>query len=145
MTSHCTLATETMSETIKQKSTPCTVVDLLLLIKDSVIHSEAVFCKDVYSVVVDTCKWSHLPDSNLLVTSPLCCAPLMPCQARKQMRRATLQAGVLQIVVSIILNDGDAILLADRIDFPFPAKGRHYACSVALHNLLQSCSERPMG
>ncbi len=69
----------------------------------------------------------------------------MACQAQKQMRRATLQARVLQVVVSIILNDGDAILLAKPIDFPFPAQGRHYACIVALRTLFQCCSQRPVG
>ena len=69
----------------------------------------------------------------------------MACQAQNQMRRATLQAGVLQVVVSIILNDGDAILPANTIHFPFPAKGRHYACVVALHTLFQCCSQKPMG
>lgn len=61
------------------------------------------------------------------------------------MIRATLQAGVLQVVVSVIFNDGDAILLAKPINFPFPAKGRYYACIVALHTLFQCCSQRPVG
>lgn len=56
------------------------------------------------------------------------------------MTRDTLQAGVLQVVVSIILNDGDAVLLAKPIDLPFPAKGRHYACVVALYTLLSKAS-----
>lgn len=86
-----------------------------------------------------------MPGSKLLVTSPLLLCSIMAWQAQKQMRRATLQAGVLQVVVSIILNDGDAILLAKPIDLPFPAKGRHYACIVALDTLFQCCTQRPVG
>ena len=47
-------------------------------------------------------------------------------QERKH-RNATLQAGVLQIIIGIVFNDDNAVLLAKFIDLPLPVQRRYYA------------------